>query len=324
MNNNLADTVPIIAVDFHWNENNVKCYRTFLEISITQCITECLHRRKRCQLIRHNRHFRTCSLCEQSVLGYDAKLTFGDVWVDGSTNQKWFGLIHTACDSVLCQRTEKCVHGDCVYSECEWPSKVKGTLYPNSVQTSVGTKLRFDCLDTTFPECPIIRECQPNATWTETQIESVLVGTGNIALGKQANQSSTYTSKTLEELNLYPSADLAVDGNTNSSFRSGGSCSHTLGTTPAWWLVDLADVFWISRLVIYNRMESPWKLHDLNITTGVTLDNMLFCAYFEGPGTPENLVVDIDCGQTLYGRYVRIEKVTGGSALTLCEVMIFS
>ena len=280
------DTVPSFVVDFQKGKT-VMCYRTYIGESIQQCIKNCLSRRERCQFIRHNRRFRICSICDESPGGYE----FGDVLIDVSKNQNWFGLIDRTCASVSCERTKQCVYGKCVHSECELPSIVKGTIYPTHIQTSVGTKLRFYCLDNTIAECPIIRECQSNAIWTDSEIESVRTGTGNVALGKQANQSTTYFSRGLANRDIYPTAELAVDGNTNGVFRN-GSCTHTTGTKPTWWLVDLDDIFWISRVVIYNRVESPERLRHLNITIGVTLSNMLFCAYFEGPGKNRK-----SCGQ---------------------------
>ena len=49
-------------------------------------------------------------------------------------------------------------------------------------------------------------------------------------------------------------AGRAVDGNTNPSVH-GGHCAHTdtdFGRN-AWWMVDLGEIFNISRVIIYNR-----------------------------------------------------------------------
>ena len=51
-----------------------------------------------------------------------------------------------------------------------------------------------------------------------------------MALGKPTNQSSTQ---------LGGVSSRAVDGDTNSKFFDGKSCTHTSGPAPQWWMVDL-------------------------------------------------------------------------------------
>lgn len=50
-------------------------------------------------------------------------------------------------------------------------------------------------------------------------------------------------------------AALAVDGNTNSDFIDGKSCSHTWGSSslPSFWTVDLGLSLYVTGIRIYNR-----------------------------------------------------------------------
>ena len=73
----------------------------------------------------------------------------------------------------------------------------------------------------------------------------VTVNVTNLALGKPAFQSSTYS----EEL-----ASRAVDGDTSARY-SQGSCTHTLPEPLPWWYVDLQDVYRVQEIVITNRAD---------------------------------------------------------------------
>jgi hypothetical protein len=65
----------------------------------------------------------------------------------------------------------------------------------------------------------------------------------NVAQGKTASQSSTWSSTT--------PASNAVDGNLSTM-------SHTSSELNAWWMVDLGGVFNISEISIWNRQEQAW------------------------------------------------------------------
>jgi hypothetical protein len=69
---------------------------------------------------------------------------------------------------------------------------------------------------------------------------NLVVGVGdiNLALGKPATESSTYT------YSIPVAASYAVDGNTDGKFLD-GSTTHTNDEQGAWWQVDLGSVFFI-------------------------------------------------------------------------------
>lgn len=76
----------------------------------------------------------------------------------------------------------------------------------------------------------------------------------NLALGKTARQSSTFTDS---RFGYVGSAGLAVDGNRNGDLYQAYSLSHTnLQSNPwPWWEVDLGGTYAISRIDIYNRTD---------------------------------------------------------------------
>src|SRR6185369_12942796 len=65
----------------------------------------------------------------------------------------------------------------------------------------------------------------------------------NVAAGKPATQSSTFTS-----------AALAVDGNTNGDFAA-GSVTHTHSDPAPWWEVDLGAQYAVSQVKLFNRTD---------------------------------------------------------------------
>ncbi|KAI0220359.1 hypothetical protein LSAT2_028127, partial [Lamellibrachia satsuma] len=78
--------------------------------------------------------------------------------------------------------------------------------------------------------------------WTGTACQ-----TGNVAYNKPSSQSIGDWG------GRFP-AGRAVDGNTNPSM-AGGHCANpdTDWGRNAWWMVDLGEIYNISRVIIYNR-----------------------------------------------------------------------
>jgi len=49
------------------------------------------------------------------------------------------------------------------------------------------------------------------------------------------------------------------------------------------------------------------------------------CATYIGPPADVRIPIDLECGGTLYGRYLRVrQQITSGSYLTICECVIYS
>lgn len=94
--------------------------------------------------------------------------------------------------------------------------------------------------DTSFnPNCNLAPVCHEGSA-----INGVCTAT-NIAMGKQASQSSTYGLGV---------ASVAVDGGTNGNFAS-GSVTHTQSSATEWWKVDLGALKKTKRVEIYSRTD---------------------------------------------------------------------
>ena len=303
-------------------EVDLLCYRRFMKRSMIHCTIECLLRQGRCQYIIYNHRFLTCSLCEDSMYGLQTKHLKGDTMVNMSTlNDRVRGLAGEMCVKKVCSRTQRCQPdtGECRGSECDLLPVVPGTTISDVMLSSVGSVVKYGCLDSNvMPLCFYVFKCLSNTQWMDNQIQEIPKDTENFAVGKFASQSSDY-------YNLGPAMH-AVDGNRSPVFNDG--CTHTgpqddLDDAP-WWRVDLIGLYWVSRVVIYNRIEFPERLHDVSITIGSNINDMSFCTFFAGPGTPDNLVLDLPCEHIEQVQYVQIQIISGvNNVLALCEVEVY-
>ncbi|CAH1274526.1 FGFR3 [Branchiostoma lanceolatum] len=135
----------------------------------------------------------------------------------------------------------------------------------------------------------------------------------NVALGKTAIQSSTYSL-------VHNKAEKAVDGDRGNS--NDHKCAKTeLNDPQPWWKVDLADVYTVSRVSVLIKEERE------NFTVRV--------------GPNENFIQNDQCGQTytatlitgqiflvhcdppIPGRYVSVQMMGTEARLTLCEVEVY-
>jgi hypothetical protein len=98
----------------------------------------------------------------------------------------------------------------------------------------------------------------------EVEVYGVLLGaaTQNVALGKDAQQYSTYHSAMGTPCTQNVSAARAVDGNTSGDFYVDCSVTHTSGTSPfsfndwEWWEVDLGGMYRIDQVKVFDRTIS--------------------------------------------------------------------
>ena len=119
------------------------------------------------------------------------------------------------------------------------------------------------------------KRAQGSAIKTQHDINThtVFFVKGNVAYNKPSSQSIDAWG------GLYP-AGRAVDGNTNPSLV-GGHCAHpdTDWGKNAWWMVDLSEIYNISRVIIYNRdAGGSGKNHVMvqRIRTCICSRNVLF------------------------------------------------
>ncbi|KAJ7393565.1 hypothetical protein OS493_006550 [Desmophyllum pertusum] len=130
------------------------------------------------------------------------------------------------------------------------------------------------------------------------------------------------------------SSSRAVDGNIDSRFDDGKSCSSTTQHCNAWWRVDLGKLEYVARVFIQFRYECcESEAAHFMIHVGSYLEDHYpliveeFKNYVCSNFTVANISHDkgwhVHCGRTLIGRYVYI-RLSEKQRLTLCEVYVYS
>jgi hypothetical protein len=142
----------------------------------------------------------------------------------------------------------------------------------------------------------------------------------NVALGKPASQSSTFTAD-------YP-ASRAVDGNTDGNDWN-RSINHTNSEVNPWWQVDLGSTTAINTITLWNRTDCcSDRLTNFFVfvanydMTGkgfgdLVVDNTVW-RYSLGTTAPTTLNIPVNTT----GRYVRVQ-LAGANYLHLAEVQVF-
>jgi RHS repeat-associated protein len=147
-------------------------------------------------------------------------------------------------------------------------------------------------------------------------------GSVNLALGKPASQSSTYT-------NTYnPTANKAVDGNTSGNFFD-STVTSTNYEYQAWWQVDMGAVQPLTNVLLWNRTDccsdrlsnfyvlvsdNPFVSTDLNATRN---QSGVSSYYFANTGGQNPLTIPVN----RTGRYLRVQ-LAGTNYLSLAEVQV--
>ena len=150
-------------------------------------------------------------------------------------------------------------------------------------------------------------------------------GGTDLALNKAATQSSTLCCQTFT-----PSANLAVDGNTDGNFYD-ASVSHTNSDLNAWWQVDLGTSATVNSVVVWNRTDCcPERLNDywffvsntpfLSTDTPSTLQSRAATWSNHQTTTPSPSTTVSPGGYS--GRYVRVQ-LSGQNYLGLAEVQVY-
>ena len=164
-----------------------------------------------------------------------------------------------------------------------------------------------------------------NLSLAEVQVLGTPGGSSstNVALGKQATQSSNLPGYTTV------GANLAVDGNTDGNFFD-GSVTHTNLDANAWWQVDLGGAATVNSIVVWNRTDCCGnRLSDY----WVFVSNTPFLAT-DTPATLATRASTFASHQTtspapstsisvggFQGRYVRVQ-LSGTNNLSLAEVQV--
>ncbi|XP_078577523.1 uncharacterized protein LOC144862672 isoform X25 [Branchiostoma floridae x Branchiostoma japonicum] len=142
---------------------------------------------------------------------------------------------------------------------------------------------------------------------------SCALTTTNIALNKQATQSST---------KYRGAAGRAVDGDVSPRYAE-NSCTHTAKESNPWWQVDLGKSQCVGRVVVTNREDCcSNRLEGFTVYVGDNPD------VYKNPtcGGPQSVggkkLIEVDCGGKT-GRYVGITLSGRRKTLTLCEVQVY-
>ncbi|XP_065921264.1 uncharacterized protein [Magallana gigas] len=306
----------------HGHRLDGKVIQSYAEISFLDCVTECLVT-PRCKSVNY---FKGANFCESN---YENKTTAETRYMESagwvySEKEHWPKDLAGACLNSTCQISEKCRHKrysedkffECVLSDCGIPDQNGIDLNTTRREDAIGIHRRIhaSCADGYSQSGSGWLICQSNGEWKYDIVCTVLP---NIALGKPAEQSSTY---------LEYNASYAVDGNRGTN-NVVDKCTNTADSDiNPWWMVDLQAVYSIISVRILNRGKDQYadvsfRLQDVTVTVGLTESDVnTTCGFFAGPGTASQLVV-IDCPTLPRGRFVQISKTT--QYLTLCEVDVF-
>lgn len=137
----------------------------------------------------------------------------------------------------------------------------------------------------------------------------------NLAQGKTATQSSTYTGG-----DGTGPASRAVDGNVNGDFTQ-GSVTHTLKDAGAWWRVDLGAEVAVGDIEIWNRMDTATvdmdRLTDYTVSVRNAAGDVVWSSSRPERPYPSTL---LNAGGAI-GRYVQVQ-LNGTNFLSLAEVKV--
>ncbi|WAR05899.1 FUCL6-like protein [Mya arenaria] len=137
-------------------------------------------------------------------------------------------------------------------------------------------------------------------------------GTSNVALWKTASQSSNFGQPALR----------GVDGNVGNNAMESGSCFHTRKEYQPWWRVDLHQDYYITSVVIHNRLDHccAGRARNIELTIGKSLDSMNQAGYLDGGLTTHTFTVE----QPLIGRFVQLQLKGITEFFHLCEVEVMA
>ncbi|XP_044150500.1 uncharacterized protein LOC122938780 isoform X3 [Bufo gargarizans] len=137
----------------------------------------------------------------------------------------------------------------------------------------------------------------------------------NLAFRGITSQSSTYDK--------FGASENAIDGSPSTIYMS-GRCSHTDLDVEPWWMVDLINVYNITKVKITNRGDCcQERINGAVIIIGNSPENggtqNSRCAKIESLGLGEE--GQYVCG--MVGRYITITIPGKAAYLTLCEVKVY-
>ncbi|XP_059173386.1 multiple epidermal growth factor-like domains protein 10 [Physella acuta] len=163
--------------------------------------------------------------------------------------------------------------------------------------------------------------CSNNITSSQVLVDfkanknvcSVYISGGrNLALKQPTWQSSNYSDY---KGTFYSTK--AVDGNTNTDFYNGNSCSHTESNSAGSWMVNFTQPRLINRYVIYNRDSNQERLKGFNLTSYSSANRQIF-TFKDTSSKNDVLVYNVTTATS--STPVSYVIISVGGILTLCEV----
>ncbi|CAC9435942.1 putative lipoprotein [uncultured Gammaproteobacteria bacterium] len=152
-------------------------------------------------------------------------------------------------------------------------------------------------------------------TWGDSGYGGAYASDYNLALGKPATESSTYTGS------IPVAAGYAVDGNTDGEFLN-SSITHTNYEQGAWWQVDLGSKKNINKIIIYNRTDccaDRLRNYQVSISDKADFSTHAYQQNFHVAPDPKKIIQLGVSGKQ--GRYVRIQLLDK-NYLSLAEVQV--
>ncbi|MEM6965628.1 MAG: discoidin domain-containing protein, partial [Bacteroidota bacterium] len=213
-----------------------------------------------------------------------------------------------------------------------------GTACDDNNATTFDDTEDGDCNCVGIP-CPVAGTvCDDGNAFTENDVEDGFCNCAGISIVESCDSlinlawnQPTAQSSTLTAAQITGDPEKAVDGNTNGVFfttpTAASSVSATAFGQEEWWEVDLGDLYSIEQMDLYNRTDGQDKTSDVyvliaeNPFTANDLAGARSQADFEfflggNLGSPSTI------DSTVAGRYVRVQRSTGGY-LVLAEVEIW-
>ena len=179
------------------------------------------------------------------------------------------------------------------------------TVYDSGNQGTAGATVSFSGLSANARYVRIKRDGTSGGPGEAISLAEVdILGIGkysytNLAIGSTASQSSTLTNAAL------PTADKAIDGNTNNSFNAGSTTHTNPGAGGAvFWETTLASLSQINEIALYNRGDCcPERLSNFRVSIYDGTTEVWGQDYFDTAG---------HAGQFLIERTFAIQEDTGG------------
>lgn len=282
--------------------NNSRC-----DTDTGHCIEGCIEEYYGTKCENKCSHYCSYSKCDDKTGRCLEGCTRNDIY--GATCER-----QCNCKSGECHRA----NGTCFVPECKDGWQGKSCNEPCDSETfGHGCNEICHCL---YQGCNhrdgrcFIPGCEPGWTGQSCNQPDIL------SLNKPATQSSIYEMCT---------ANLAVDGNLNQEYPY---CSHTEFSTKqsvAWWQLDLIYTSYITKIKIYHRNATSWRLKGFQLyvsTTNRWFGEEPYYRDTEDRYLPSIVTINV----TGLARYITIVNYNYtekdrkyGPILELCEVQVF-